>query len=146
MESAATTSLAPPDDDMPAAKSGKVYSDKVVSFHRLALTRGTPGSGIRPPEALLRTGMQSIVVLRADAAILLDWILTPEAAYSQLANLPIDARLDTMSFGWASLCKSGIAGAQELNGVKGRFRVRDCADTGCRQGWVQGGHPGNPMT
>ena len=42
--------------------------------------------------------------------------------------------------------KSGIAGAQELNGVKGRFRVRDCADTGCRQGWVQGGHPGNPMT
>ena len=42
--------------------------------------------------------------------------------------------------------RSGIAGAQELNGVKGRFRVRDCADTGCRQGWVQGGHPGNPMT
>ena len=41
---------------------------------------------------------------------------------------------------------SGVAGAQELNGVKGRFRVRDCADTGCRQGWVQGGHPGNPMT
>ena len=41
---------------------------------------------------------------------------------------------------------SGVAGAQELNGVKGRFRVRDCADTGSRQGWVQGGHPGNPMT
>ena len=39
-----------------------------------------------------------------------------------------------------------VAGAQELNGVKGRFRVRDCADTGCRQGWVQGGHPGNPKT
>ena len=50
---------------------------------------------------------------------------------------------------WSNKCwitKSGIAGAQELNGVKGRFRVRDCADTGCRQGWVQGGHPGNPMT
>ena len=45
-----------------------------------------------------------------------------------------------------SITRSGIAGAQELNGVKGRFRVRDCADTGCRQGWVQGGHPGNPMT
>ena len=44
------------------------------------------------------------------------------------------------------ITKSGIAGAQELDGVKGRFRVRDCADTGCRQGWVQGGHPGNPMT
>ena len=44
------------------------------------------------------------------------------------------------------ITRSGIAGAQELNGVKGRFRVRDCADTGCRQGWVQGGHPGNPMT
>ena len=109
MEASATTSLAPPDDDMPAAKSGKVYSDKVVSFHRLALTRGTPGLGIRPPEALLRMGLQSIVVLRAEAAILLDWILTPEAAYSQLANLPIDARLDTMSFGWASLC--GYVGA-----------------------------------
>ena len=37
MESAATTSLAPPDDDMPAAKSGRVYSDKVVSFYRLDL-------------------------------------------------------------------------------------------------------------
>ena len=37
MESAATTPLAPPDDDMPTAKSGKVYSDKVVSFHSLDL-------------------------------------------------------------------------------------------------------------
>ena len=45
-----------------------------------------------------------------------------------------------------AITKSGVAGAQELNGVKGRFRVRDWADTGCRQGWVQGGHPGNPMT
>ena len=122
MEASATTSLAPPDDDMPAAKSGKVYSDKVVSFHRLALTRGTPESGIRPPEALLRTGMQSIVVLRADAAILLDWILTPEAAYSQLANLPIDARLDTMSFGWASLC--GYVGANFIFWIHNRRSQR----------------------
>ena len=45
--------------------------------------------------------------------------------------------------GWITM--SGVAGAQELNGVKGRFRVRDCADTGCRQGWVQG-VPGNPLT
>ena len=109
MEPAATTPLAPPDDDMPAAKAGKVYSATVASFHRLARTRGTPGSGIRPPEALLRMGLQSIVVLRADAAVLIDWILTPEAAYSQLANLPIDARSDTMSFGWASF--RGYVGA-----------------------------------
>ena len=109
MEPTATTPLAPPDDDMPAAKSGKVYSATVASFHRLARTRGTPGSGIRPPEALLRMGLQSIVVLRADAAVLIDWILTPEAAYSQLANLPIDVRSDTMSFGWASF--RGYVGA-----------------------------------
>ena len=72
MEPADTTLLAPPDDETSAAKSGRVYSEKVVSFHRLARTRGTPGSGIRPPEALLRMGMQSIVVLRADAAVLID--------------------------------------------------------------------------
>ena len=41
---------------------------------------------------------------------------------------------------------SGVAGAQELNGVKGRFRVRDCVLIRAgRQGWVQG-VPGNPMT
>ena len=109
MEPTDTALLAPPDDEMSAAKSGKGYSATVVPFHRLARTRGTPGSCIRPPEALLRMGMQSMVVLRADAAVLIDWIFTPEAAYSQLANLPIDARSDTMSFGWASF--RGYVGA-----------------------------------
>ena len=35
---------------------------------------------------------------------------------------------------------SGVAGAQEPNGVKGRFRVRDRADTG----WPAGLGPGRP--
>jgi hypothetical protein len=72
--------------------------------HRLASTRGTPGSSIQSAVPLQTKGMPSTVVLRADAAVLLDWILTPEAAYSQLSNLPIDARLDIMSLGWALIC------------------------------------------
>ena len=72
--------------------------------HRLASTRGTPGSSIQSAVPLQKMGMPSTVVLRADAAVLLDWILTPEAAYSQLSNLPIDVRFDTMSLGWALFC------------------------------------------
>ena len=41
---------------------------------------------------------------------------------------------------------SGVAGAQELNGVKGRFRVRDWVLIWAgRQGWGQG-VPRNPLT
>ena len=44
------------------------------------------------------------------------------------------------------ITKSGIAGAQELNGVKGRFRVRDWVLIRAgRQGWGQG-VPRNPLT
>ena len=143
MELTNTTLLAPPDDEMSAAKSGKGYSKKVVSFHRLARTRGTPGSGIRPPEALLRMGMQSMVVLRADAAVLIDWIFTQEAAYSQLANLPIDARSDTMSFGWALF--RGYVWSQHpcCETQFSAWRVSACSASACdsdihRLAWTRG--------
>jgi len=70
--------------------------------HRLACTRGTPGFNARLKAALLK--MAPIEVLRADAVALLEWTRTPEAAYSQLSNLPIDVRFDTMSLGWALFC------------------------------------------
>jgi len=72
--------------------------------HPLARMRGTPGFGIQSAVPLQKMGMPSTLVLRANAAVLLDWILTSEAAYSQLSNLPIDVRMDTMSLGWALIC------------------------------------------
>ena len=81
----------------------------VSGCYLLARRRGTPGSGIQSSVPPQRMDRQSIVVLRGDAAVLVDWILTSEAAYSQITNRLIDARFDTMPLGWALFC--GYVGA-----------------------------------
>ncbi len=81
----------------------------VSGCYLLARRRGTPGSGIQSSVPPQRMDRQSIVVLRGDAAVLVDWILTSEAACSQITNRLIDARFDTMPLGWALFC--GYAGA-----------------------------------
>ena len=81
----------------------------VSGCYLLARRRGTPGSGIQSSVPPQRMDRQSIVVLRGDAAVLVDWILTSEAAYPQITNRLIDARFDTMPLGWALFC--GYVGA-----------------------------------
>ena len=72
-----------------------------------------------PAEAKLAAAgsVMSLPVARARA--LAQWQLAP----SQRASGP--CRGAVARSGRGSLSMSGVAGAQELNGVKGRFRVRD---------------------